>query len=117
MSHQKDMLATIRGEMLSRMPYAPRLDLWFGANKKRGTLPPRFSDCQHPDEISRRMGWAIHKVILEFQGHGDDAILDRPLGVYRSPSQGFHTHLPPSVQREVKEEGELKRLVYHTPRG
>lgn len=117
MNHKQDMLATIRGETPKLMPYAPRLDLWFNANQKRGTLPERFKDCQNSDQISRRMGWAIHKVILEFQGHGDDAILDRPLGVYRAPSQGFHTHLPPSVEREVKREGDLVNLTYHTPQG
>ena len=117
MSHKQEMLAAIRGEAHPRMPYAPRIDLWFNANQKRGTLPARFRDCQHHDEVSRRMGWAIHRVILEFQGHGDDAILDRPLGVYRAPSQGFHTLLPPSVQREVSREGDLVKLAYHTPAG
>ena len=118
MTNKQRMMATIRGELPDVIPFAPRIDLWFGANKRRGTLPAPYKDCEHPDEISRDQGWAIHKIILEYQGHGMDAILDRPLGVYRFPPQGFLTHLPDDVERLVtQDESGQTKLQYITPKG
>jgi corrinoid protein of di/trimethylamine methyltransferase len=111
------MLATIKGEMPDRIPFAPRLDLWFTSNKQRGALPQRYEACSHWDEVSRDQGWAIAKIILEFQSYGDEAILDRPLGIYRIPAQGFLTHLPNDVERAVKRHGDQINVEYNTPKG
>jgi hypothetical protein len=43
------------------IPYAPRLDLWHGANSERGTLLGKNRD-RTMDEISWAVGWALHKV-------------------------------------------------------
>ncbi len=115
--HRERMLTTMRGGMPDRIPYAPRLDLWFTGNKNRGTLPPDYRDFDHWDQVSRKQGWAIAKVVLEYQRYGEDSILDRPLGIYRFPAQGFYTRLPADVERTVKREGDLIRLEYHTPKG
>ena len=116
-THKKRMLTTIRGGMPDRIPYAPRLDLWFAANKQRGTLPAPYRNFDHYDQVSRHQGWAIARVVLDYQGYGDEAILDRALGIYRIPAQGFFTHLPPDVERRVKEMGDQIHLEYVTPRG
>lgn len=116
-THKKRMLAAIRGAMPDRIPYAPRLDLWYTANKNCGTLPARYRESGHWDDVSRDRGWAIAKVVLEYQAHGDEALVDRPLGIYRIPVQGYRTHLPPDVERRVKNEGGRTRLEYRTPRG
>jgi len=78
-THKQRMMATIRGEMPDRIPYAPRLDLWFAANRKRGTLPRPFADFEHYDRVSRAEGWGIVRVVLDYQGFGEEAILDRAL--------------------------------------
>jgi len=111
------MLTTIRGGMPDKIPYAPRLDLWFAANKQRGTLPAPYRDFHHYDQVSRHRGWAIARVVLDYQGYGDEAILDRPLGIYRIPAQSFFTHLPPDVERRVEKVGDQIHLEYVTPRG
>src|SRR5512135_770168 len=116
-THRKRIFATIRGEMPDKIPYAPRLDLWFSANKKRGTLPDAYQGFGHYDQVSRDQDWAIAKVVLEYQGHGDDAILDRALGFYRIPAQGYFACLPGDVERRVKREGERIHLEYVTPKG
>jgi methylmalonyl-CoA mutase cobalamin-binding domain/chain len=103
--------------MPDRIPFSPRLDLWFTSNKQRGNLPTNYRACNHWDEVSRDQGWAIAKVILEFQGYGDEAIVDRPLGIYRIPAQGFLTHLPKDVERVVKKQGDQINLEYITPKG
>ena len=103
--------------MPDRIPFSPRLDLWFTSNKRRGTLPANYQACSHWDEVSRDQGWAIAKVILEYQGYGDEAILDRPLGIYRIPAQAFLTHLPKDVEQVVKKQGDQINVEYITPKG
>ena len=39
MTHKERMLAAARGDIADHLPYAPRIDLWFQANKARGTIP------------------------------------------------------------------------------
>ncbi len=111
------MLAAARGEMTDRLPYAPRIDLWFHANKTRGTLPPPYQAVETADEIALAEGWGLHKVILEFVDFGLDAIIDRVLGIYRIPTQGFLTQLPEDVERSVEERGDEIHVEYKTPKG
>ena len=39
MTHRERMLAAIRGEPTDQLPWAPRMDLWYIAQRARGTLP------------------------------------------------------------------------------
>ncbi|RPJ41320.1 MAG: hypothetical protein EHM27_06365, partial [Deltaproteobacteria bacterium] len=116
-THKRRMLATIRGEMPDKIPYAPRLDLWFAGNQQRGTLPEKYRTFQTWEAVSRDQNWAVAKVVLDYQGFGEEALWDRPLGIYRIPVQGFLTHLPKGVERTVKKEGDHFRLEYRTPKG
>ena len=43
MTRKDRMLAAIRGEPTDRIPWAPRLDLWYRANRRAGTLPPQYA--------------------------------------------------------------------------
>jgi len=116
-THKKRMITTIRGGMPDQIPFAPRLDLWFTANKKRGTLPAPYRGFEHYDLVSRAEGWGITRVVLDYQGYGEEAILDRALGVYQIPAQSFFTRLPLNVERRVKKEGDRVLLEYATPKG
>ena len=117
MTHKERMLAAARGNMPDILPYAPRIDLWFQANKKRGTLPDQYQAAESADEIALAEGWALHKVILEYMHFGLDAIVDRTLGIYRIPTQGFLTHIPEDVERRVKKNGDEFHVEYYTPKG
>lgn len=117
MNNRERLMAALSGMPADRVPFAPRIDLWFNANAAKGTLPTDLRDARNAEEICHRMGWGIFKVILEFQGNGEEGILDRPLGIYRIPSQGFFTHLSPDVERVVRREGETLHIEYHTPKG
>ena len=41
MTHKQTMLAVLRGQSVDRIPWVPRLDLWYRANRRAGTLPRR----------------------------------------------------------------------------
>lgn len=96
MNQKERMLSAARGEQADCIAFAPRIDIWFHANKERGTLPEKYQNAQSADEIALAEGWALHKVVLEVMEHGEDAIIDRVLGIYRVPTQGFVTRLPVS---------------------
>ncbi len=42
MTHKERMLASLRGEAMDSIAWAPRLDLWYNANRRAGTLPPEY---------------------------------------------------------------------------
>lgn len=106
MNHKNRMLVTARGQQSDCIVFASRIDIWFHSNKERGTLPDRYHDAQSADEIDLSEGWALHKVVLEFMEYGQDAIIDRILGLYRIPTQGLMTMLPNDVERVVEKRGD-----------
>lgn len=116
MNLSKTMLRVARGEMVEQIPYAPRIDLWYLKNSLQGTLPASLSHLS-PDELARSQGWGLHKIILEYQRYGQDAIIDRCLGVYNLPQQGYYYRLPPQVRRDVELQGDTMEVSYHTPKG
>lgn len=54
-THRTRVLAALRGEQVDRLPYVPRLDLWYLANSTRGTLPPQYAGRAQND-IARAEG-------------------------------------------------------------
>jgi len=59
MTHRERMLATIKGGPTDRIPWAPRMDLWYIANRAAGTLPKGFKGL-NTVEIARKLGVACH---------------------------------------------------------
>jgi hypothetical protein len=117
MTQKERMLAAVRGKTPDMLPFAPRIDLWFHSNKERGTLPEKYRNAKSADEIALSEGWALHKIILEFMSFGEDAIIDRCLGVYRIPTQGFVSKLSGDIERLVKRQGDEFHVEYKTPVG
>jgi hypothetical protein len=61
------MLSAMRGEMPDVIPFAPRLDLCFNANKGSENLPEKYRGCGHHLEIARAQGWALHQINPAYQ--------------------------------------------------
>lgn len=116
MNLSEKMLRVAQGKMVDQIPYAPRIDLWYLKNSAQGTLPSNLAGLT-ADELARSQGWGLHKIILEYQEHGQKAILDRCLGIYNLPQQGYYYELPAEVEREVSREGDTLVVTYHTPKG
>lgn len=55
MTHRERLLAVIEGKPPDRIPWVPRLLLWYTAHQKQGTLPPRFRGMSLR-EIERELG-------------------------------------------------------------
>ena len=65
MTHKERMLKAARGEMPDLLPYIPRIDLWYAANARAGTLP-RQHQGRTAYEISRAEGWGLMTASVDF---------------------------------------------------
>ncbi len=114
MTHKQRMLAACRGETPDRIPWAPRIDIWYNAHSRGGTLP------------EDKRGMSLREIVASLgagfraMGAGPSGSTphenrhDRCLGI---PAGGaFETRLG-DVAREVEQDGEVTRVVYHTPVG
>ena len=116
MTHKQRMLATLRGEPTDRIPYAPRLDLWYNAHKRAGTLPPNYKDATLK-QITDDLGWGFHAVIPNYRdlrGPADD--LHRALGIYNLWTMPRATILE-NVEVVPDIRGDETVVEYRTPVG
>ena len=110
------MLATIRGAPTDRIPWAPRLDLWYRANRRAGTLPEVYRDASLL-EIIDDCGMGLHAVVPDFRDlRGIEDDVDRALGIYNLHMMPYKTVLE-NVRRSVRVEGDRTFVEYETPAG
>jgi uroporphyrinogen-III decarboxylase len=116
MTSKERMLAAIRGEPTDRLPWAPRLDLWFKANQRAGTLPDGFRDATLRD-LCDALGMGYHAVVPDFRDlRGPEDDLDRALGLYNLRTMPCRTVLE-NVRRTWEVKGDRTRVRYGTPLG
>jgi len=121
MTHKERILKVIRGEMVDKIPYVPRLDLWHNANARAGTLPARHQG-RSADEIARAEGWALHKIVPEYDkpAKPEDTV-HRGIGLFRLKEYLFDFEFSSDVEIEASEEPsaeeDMTRVTYHTPLG
>ena len=116
MTRKDAMLRAIRGLPTDRIPWAPRLDLWFRSHQMAKTLPAKYRSAT-PAEMVDDLGWGFHAVIPDFRdlvGPLDDA--DRALGVYNLRAMPVRTVFE-NVERRVRLDGDRTRVEYVTPKG
>jgi methylmalonyl-CoA mutase cobalamin-binding domain/chain len=117
-THKARVLAALRGELVDRLPYVPRLDLWYLANSTAGTLPRQYVG-QPMNGIARAEGWAFHHRFCDNQL--DPAFqplyLHRGINVFYSRDTVFDIVLPKGVEVRVHRAGPRTRVEYHTPLG
>ena len=116
MTHRERMLAAIRGEPTDRMPWAPRLDLWYKANRRARTLPPQYRSASLA-EMTDDLDVGYHAVIPDYRDLRstlDDA--DRGLGVYNIHTMPVRTTFE-NVKRSISHDGDNTHVAYETPVG
>jgi corrinoid protein of di/trimethylamine methyltransferase len=117
-THKQRMLAACRGEQVDRLPFVPRLELWYLANATSGTLPKQHAG-RGMNEIARAEGWPFYFRFADNQLSPEDQpkYLHRGVGLYGSRDTVFDFILPPDVGVKVHREGGYQRVEYHTPLG
>ena len=94
-THKCRVLAALRGEMVDRLPYVPRLDLWYLANSISGTLPKQHAG--HADERDRpRRGLGLLSPLLRRPARPgtQPQYLHRGIDVFYSRDTVFDVVLP-----------------------
>ena len=116
MTPKQQMLAVLRGQPVPRIPWVPRLDLWYRANLRGGTLPPRYSQASLVEMLDD-LGFAYHGVIPDFKAlRSPDDEAHRALGIYNLPSMPVRTVFD-GIQYRITQEGERQIVEYETPAG
>lgn len=116
MTHKERLLATLRGEAVDQLPFLPRLDLWYNANKHNGTLPAQYKGATLP-QILEEMDFGFHAVIPDYKDlRSPEDEVDRGLGLWNLWFSPYRIHLR-NVERTVRYEGDLTTVEYRTPKG
>lgn len=116
MNNKERVLATLKGEPTDQLPYIPRLDLWYKANKVRGTLPDQYRNASLFDIVDD-LGIGYHHVVPDFLDFIDPLDeLDRCLGIYRLRTLPYRILLR-GIKRNVFYDGDVTTVEYITPYG
>jgi hypothetical protein len=110
------MLAVLQGQAVDRVPWVPRLDLWYNARRRAGTLPRRFRDATLR-EITDALGWGYHAVIPNFKDlRSPEDEVHRALGIYNLRTMPVRTVFD-GVRVQAVQCGDETRVTYETPVG
>lgn len=115
MNHHERMLATIRGEPTDQIPWAPRMDLWYVAQRARNALPGEYTGLNSV-EIAKLMGVTCHAMGADYSRPGRGETSLRGLG------QDNHRDFPYRVELhdmpvETDDDPENMRTRIRTPAG
>ncbi|MEA1947522.1 MAG: corrinoid protein [Thermodesulfobacteriota bacterium] len=121
MTHRQRILKVARGEVVDKIPWIPRIDLWHNANELAGTVPDKYKGLT-VEEIHRKEGWPLHKMIPEYlKPENPEDIVHRAIGLYRLKEFPYDFEFPSDVDINVEyeEDGDeyMTYVEYHTPVG
>lgn len=115
-THRQRMLTALKGEIVDRLPWVPRLDLWYNAHKRAGTLPAPFQQASLY-EITDALDWGFHAVIPQFKNVRSPADeCHRALGVYNLSTMPYATVFE-NVDVTMDSAGDDTCVTYRTPKG
>jgi hypothetical protein len=104
------MLATIRGEPTDRIPWAPRMDLWYIALRARDTVPERFAGL-NTAEMADELGAACHAVGADFTVSGGRDVSLRGLGIDNHSDYPYRVELLDLPVHFEEHDGHLKARI------
>jgi len=113
MTHRERMLATIRGQPTDQIPWAPRMDLWYIAQRARGTLPAEFAGLDIVG-IAEALEVACRAVGGDFTVTGSHEI--SLLGLDNHPDYPFRVELR-ALPIDCIDDGENVKTCIQTPAG
>lgn len=116
MTHKERMLAAMRSSDSDRIPWAPRMDLWYIANKAKGTLPSRFNGM-NTAQIARELDCACHCVRADYTiARTKEDLLLRGFGIDNHPDYPYRVELR-GLQYEFHHDDENLYFRVNTPAG
>lgn len=115
-TYREKMLATLQGRPTDGIPFVPRLDLWYAANRYNGTLPDRYRKATLM-QILEDLDLGCHTVSADRFLYDDSLdIVDRALGIWRVRTKPHHPKFR-DVRRNICYSGDTTTVEYLTPFG
>jgi hypothetical protein len=116
MTERERILAAIRGEIPDRMPWVPRLEFWYRARVRNGTMPAALRGLTL-NEVAEQLGVGYYSSVPDFtQREEETDMLDRGLGIFNLPVLPYRVVLD-GVERHVTRSGHQSIVEYCTPVG
>jgi hypothetical protein len=116
MTERDRILAAVRGQAADRLPWVPRLDFWYRARSRNGTLPCELRSLSL-FEIADCLGAGRYATIPDFtEGPDEIDMLDYAIGIFRLPVLPFRATIE-GVDRRVVRRGRETTIEYRTPVG
>jgi uroporphyrinogen-III decarboxylase len=116
MTYRERMLAALQGRPTDCIPFVPRLDLWYKANKYKGTLPDKYKNATLL-QILEDLDLGYHSVTADRDLY-DDMLdnVDRALGIWRVRTKPHHPKFR-DIKRNISYQGDTLIVEYPTPFG
>src|SRR5271157_2859272 len=116
MTERERILAAIRGDVPDRMPWVPRLEFWYRARVRNGTMPAALRGLTL-NQVAEQLGVGYYASVPDFtRREEEDDMLDRGLGVFNLPILPYRVVLD-GVDRRVTRCGLETVVEYGTPVG
>jgi methanogenic corrinoid protein MtbC1 len=121
MTHRETLLKVAQGELVDKIPWVPRIDLWHNAHELAGTLPAKYQGLSVED-IHRKEGWPLHKVVPEYlKPDKPEDIIHRAIGLYRLKEFPYDFEFSSDVDIKIEFENadgdSMTHVEYCTPVG
>jgi len=117
MTHKERIFKAAWGEMPDILPYAPRIDLWHNANILGDSIPEKHRG-KSADEIARSEGWAIHRIIPEYQKpEKPEDVLHKNIGLWSLKESVISYEMSPNIEFRVIKHQDETWISYITPLG
>ena len=115
MNYKNILLSAIKGLPTPELPCAPRMDLWFAANKFRQTLPERYRNATLFD-IMQDLDVGFNTTNPDFTDRDSvDDEAHRGLGRYQSRDIPYRVVV--ECEQNCRQDGDLYTSEYFTPYG
>jgi hypothetical protein len=116
MTYRERMLAAIQERPTDLIPFVPRLDLWYKANKYKGSLPTKYKNATLL-QILDDLDLGYHTVTADRDLY-DDSLdnVDRALGIWRVRTKPHHPKFR-DIKRNVFYQDDTVVVEYLTPVG
>lgn len=115
-TERERILTSIRGYVPDRLPWVPRLEFWYRARRRNGTLPAEVASLTLP-EIIARLGVGYYANVPDFTCCPTEVPNpDRTIGIFNAASIPYEIELD-SVDRRITSNAHQTVVEYHTPVG
>jgi len=116
MNYRRRMLDVLEGKPGEPIPWVPRLDLWYLATARAGTLPDKYRNATLMEMVDD-LGWGFHAVVPDFQDlRSPEDDIHRGLGFHNLGGMPVCITFD-DVDIRSRREGDRTIVEYHTPHG